>query len=56
MLLRVRRALFTLAVLSVLLAGCGDSTKKQASAATDPTGGDRRADEAAAVTHLSLPP
>jgi len=26
MLLRVRRALFTLAVLSVLLAGCGDST------------------------------
>src|SRR4029077_6977312 len=36
MLLRVRRALFTLAVLSVLLAGCGDSTKKQASAAPTP--------------------
>src|SRR4249919_900763 len=33
MLLRVRRALFTLAVLSVVLAGCGDSKSKQTSAA-----------------------
>jgi len=36
MLLRVRRALFTLAVLSVLLAGCGDSTKKQSAPAPTP--------------------
>src|SRR6185503_13447273 len=36
MLLRVRRALFTLAVLSVLLAGCGDSKKQSAPAPTPP--------------------
>ena len=56
MLLRVRRALFTLAVLSVLLAGCSDSKKSQTSAAQTPPAATVARDETAAVTHVSLPP